>query len=258
MEQSMFSRLIRLKMPFISLNKQGRCRPSFLPLFGWRYPQLENLESIVKDKQYAIANSGFKFESQFIEVGDFNGKGESCPMPYFYQNLAEAEYIIATYMYMVLIGYDPEKITILTTYNGQKFLIRDIFRQKCSWNQIFKKPKITTVDKYQGRQNDYILLSMVRTEAVGYLKDPRRTVVALSRARLGLYIFGRYDLFAECNELSQALQNFQETPKELDIVTAEKFPTKRESGEFKKLKSQTIANFQEMYKVVQKMLEEKL
>jgi intron-binding protein aquarius len=25
-------------MPFISLNKQGRCRPSFLPLFGWRYP----------------------------------------------------------------------------------------------------------------------------------------------------------------------------------------------------------------------------
>jgi intron-binding protein aquarius len=105
-------------MPYVSLNKQGRCRPAFLPLFGWKYPQLENLETVAKNKQFMTANPGFKFEKQFIEVGDFNNKGENCPMPYFYQNLAEAEYIIATYMYMVLTGYDPEKITILTTYNG--------------------------------------------------------------------------------------------------------------------------------------------
>ncbi|CAF4707695.1 unnamed protein product, partial [Rotaria magnacalcarata] len=52
-----------------------------------------------------------------------------------------------------------------------------------------------TVDKYQGQQNDYILLSLVRTNAIGHLRDVRRLVVAMSRARLGLYIFGRVSLF---------------------------------------------------------------
>lgn len=47
------------------------------------------------------------------------------------------------------------------------------------------------MDKYQGAQNDYILLSLVRTRTVGHLRDVRRLVVAMSRARLGLYIFGR-------------------------------------------------------------------
>lgn len=36
-----------------------------------------------------------------------------------------------------------------------------------------------------GSQNDYILLSLVRTKTVGYLRDVRRLIVAMSRARLG-------------------------------------------------------------------------
>lgn len=42
-------------------------------------------------------------------------------------------------------------------------------------------PQITTVDKYQGQQNDYVLLSLVRSKVVGHLRDVRRLVVALSR-----------------------------------------------------------------------------
>lgn len=64
--------------------------------------------------------------------------------------------------------------------------------------------QVTTVDKYQGQQNDYILLSLVRTKAVGHLRDVRRLVVAMSRARLGLYIFARVSLFKNCFELTPA------------------------------------------------------
>ena len=46
-----------------------------------------------------------------------------------------------------------------------------------------KSPQVQTVDKYQGQQNDYILLSLVRTRAVGHLRDVRRLVVAMSRSR---------------------------------------------------------------------------
>ena len=64
--------------------------------------------------------------------------------------------------------------------------------------------KVTTVDKYQGQQNDYILLSLVRTKAVGHLRDVRRLVVAMSRARLGLYVFALVNLFHNCFELTPA------------------------------------------------------
>lgn len=57
------------------------------------------------------------------------------------------------------------------------------------------------MDKYQGQQNEIVLLSLVRTRAVGHLRDVRRLVVAMSRARLGLYIFGRASIFAQCYEL---------------------------------------------------------
>ena len=60
------------------------------------------------------------------------------------------------------------------------------------------------MDKYQGQQNDYILLSLVRTKAVGHLRDVRRLVVAMSRARLGLYVFARVALFQNCFELTPA------------------------------------------------------
>ena len=60
------------------------------------------------------------------------------------------------------------------------------------------------MDRFQGQQNDYILLSLVRTKLVGHLRDVRRLVVAMSRARLGLYIFGRVSLFKRCHELQPA------------------------------------------------------
>lgn len=82
--------------------------------------------------------------------------------------------------------------------------------------------QIATVDKYQGQQNDYILLSLVRTRAVGHIRDVRRLVVALSRARLGLYIFGRAELFANCYELRPAMKQLLARPKQLHLHPSER------------------------------------
>ena len=125
-------------------------------------------------------------------------------------------------MYMCLQGYDPSKITILTTYNGQKALIKDIIKQKCAWNPIFKNPKkITTVDRYQGQQNDYVLLSLVRTKYPGHLRDIRRLIVALSRGKFGLYVFGCWDLFSNCQELKNTFDIFAKKPLELCLMINE-------------------------------------
>ncbi|KAK0074618.1 hypothetical protein PV326_012289, partial [Microctonus aethiopoides] len=121
-----------------------------------------------------------------------------------------------------------DKISILTTYNGQKHLIRDVINIRCANNPLIGRPsKVTTVDKYQGQQNDYILLSLVKTRAVGHLRDARRLVVAMSRARLGLYVFARVSLFKNCFELTPAFHQLMQRPLKLQLLPNDTYPTQR-------------------------------
>ena len=59
---------------------------------------------------------------------------------FIFQNLAEAEYVVGIFMYMRLLGYPAEKISILTTYNGQKHLIRDVAKKRCGNNPFIGMP----------------------------------------------------------------------------------------------------------------------
>ncbi|XP_071786990.1 RNA helicase aquarius-like [Asterias amurensis] len=232
MEQSLFTRFVRLGVPTVDLDAQGRARPSVATLYNWRYKKLGNLPHVHLTQEFHRANPGFRFDFQLINVEDFNGVGESEPNPYFYQNLAEAEYVVALFMYMRLLGYPAEKISILTTYNGQKHLIRDVINQRCAGNPLIGQPsKVTTVDRFQGQQNDYILLSLVRTRAVGHIRDVRRLVVAMSRARLGLYVFARVSLFQNCYELSPTFNLLVERPLQLHLAPRETYPTTRKVEE---------------------------
>lgn len=155
LEQSLFLRLVRLGVPTINLDKQGRSRSSIAELFKWRYEKLDNLPVVEEAQEYTLANAGFKYDYQFIDVPDYHGSGEREPSPHFIQNLGEAEYAVAIYQYMRLLGYESSKISILTTYAGQKALLKDVLNHRCAKNSFFGLPKIvTTVDKYQGEQND--------------------------------------------------------------------------------------------------------
>lgn len=255
LEQSLFLRLVRLGVPTINLDRQGRARPSIAELYKWRYPKLDNLPSVLTEPDFLHSNAGFKYDYQFIDVGDYKSSGESQPSPHFFQNLGEAEYAVAIYQYMRLLGYPASKISILTTYAGQRALIRDVLGHRCAQNRLFGLPRIvTTVDKYQGEQNDCksilpaprtfsifnlystrhqpltfldVILSLTRTSRVGYLRDIRRLTVALSRARLGLYILGRRTVFESCYELREAFQLLFRREDKLQLVTGEMHPTGR-------------------------------
>ncbi|KAL5235350.1 hypothetical protein ACI65C_002760 [Semiaphis heraclei] len=228
MEQSLFTRMVNLGVPTIDLDAQGRSRPSLSQLYNWRYNNLGNLNHVLNAPEYHKANAGFSYEYQLIDVGLFNGVGETEPNPHFIQNLAEAEYCVSVYMYMRLIGYPASKITILSTYNGQKHLIREIINMRCGSNPLIGWPhKVTTVDKYQGQQNDYVLLSLVRTKTIGHLRDVRRLVVAMSRARLGLYVFANVSLFSNCFELSPSFKLLTKRPLKLHLLPDDYYPTNR-------------------------------
>lgn len=72
-----------------------------------------------------------------------------------------------------------------------------------------------------------VILSLVRTKSIGYLRDIRRWVVALSRARLGLYVLGRRRLFETCAEIDQSWKTLTAKGDQLELVFGEMWPTQR-------------------------------
>jgi intron-binding protein aquarius len=217
-DQSLFLRLLKLGLPFIPLNFQGRCRPTLAKLFSWRYRQIKSSSSVLKNK-FTRTNPGFLFEYQLINVLDDQGICATETVPYMYENSTEAEYIISVYQYMRLHGYCTQKIVILSTYNGQVALIRNMIENRCSQISLIGRPvKISTIDNYQGLQSEFVLISLVKNHNLGHVKDVRRLILAMSRSRLGLYVFARAPLFNKCYEAKQVFQRLFHQPTTLALT----------------------------------------
>eukprot|EP00028_Trichosphaerium_sp_Am-I-7-wt_P015789 CAMPEP_0168513754 /NCGR_PEP_ID=MMETSP0405-20121227/3673_1 /TAXON_ID=498012 /ORGANISM="Trichosphaerium sp, Strain Am-I-7 wt" /LENGTH=170 /DNA_ID=CAMNT_0008532691 /DNA_START=234 /DNA_END=743 /DNA_ORIENTATION=- len=106
-----------------------------------------------------------------------------------HKNRYEAKYMAKLTDYLLKQNYTHDQITVLTAYKGQKWLIKEEM-QKVVKSTL---PRIVTVDDYQGEENLIILLSLVRCNKgkyIGFLKMENRAIVALSRAKHGLYVIG--------------------------------------------------------------------
>ena len=81
----MFTRFVRLGVPVVQLDGQGRARPSLCCLYKWRYRNLGDLPHVLSLSEYKLANAGMLYDYQLIDVQDFNGVGETEPTPHFIQ-----------------------------------------------------------------------------------------------------------------------------------------------------------------------------
>lgn len=101
-------------------------------------------------------------------------------------NEHEAKMAVRLSVYLLLQGYAPEKITIITMYSGQKSLIKRTLREERRLNLDTELIQVSSVDGYQGEENQIIILSLVRSNTngqIGFLKVVNRVCVALSRAK---------------------------------------------------------------------------
>lgn len=219
LDQSLFQRWSRLGVPIIELDTQFNTRPEIASIYSSRYQPALKSEYISESK----INPGFLYTTQFLDIGDFQSNGETSPIPFFYQNLGEAEYAVALYQYMRLLNYPSSEITILSAYAGQKQLIGDVLMKRCS-NNIFGIPNVATIDEFQGSRSPYIILSLVRTKSVGYLNDTRRLTSGLSSATQGLYVLYRKELFDQMlNEsfnIDLSDENLMVVPGEMYGITS--------------------------------------
>ncbi|KAK8902165.1 hypothetical protein QC760_009643 [Botrytis cinerea] len=192
MSVSLFERLVNNGMAYTMLNKQRRMIQEIRELLCIEpnpfYVDLHDHQNVRDRVNHRPPVPGMNYDSYFFshkwqEHRDVN---MSC------YNAPEAEMVAGFFNYLVLNGVQPENITVLTYYNGQrKLLLKELSRRVTSVATPYFK--VYTVDAYQGEENEVILLSLVRGNphsSVGFLRSKNRVVVALSRAQRGLYIFG--------------------------------------------------------------------
>ena len=82
-------------------------------------------------------------------------------------------------------GVDPNNIAVIAPYAAQVRFLRDMLGSR--------SVEIDTVDGFQGREKDLVILTMVRSNRdrqIGFLSDLRRTNVAMTRAKHKLIMIG--------------------------------------------------------------------
>ena len=182
--------MVKVGIPCERLSVQHRMRPEIAALMKHIYEDLENHRSVEEYNDI----KGVKRNMFFINHHQLENDSDESRS---HTNAHEAAFLVALCRYLLQQGYKAEQITLLTTYTGQMFAIRDIRDAK---DDELKNVRLTTVDNFQGEENDIILLSLVRSnkdEKVGFIKVVNRACVALSRAKKGFYCNGNFDLLSK-------------------------------------------------------------
>lgn len=124
-------------------------------------------------------------------------------------NEGEAEVAIAHAKRLVSSGVCASDIGIITPYAAQVVLLKML---RGNENKL-KDMEISTVDGFQGREKEAIVISMVRSNSkkeVGFLSDRRRMNVAVTRARRQCCLICDTETVSSDGFLKRLIEYFEE------------------------------------------------
>jgi len=132
-----------------------------------------------------------------------------------YINQKEAEVVERIVTALMKGSALPSEIGIITPYEGQRAYVKSYIHRNggMTKKELYEEIEVASVDAFQGREKDYIILSCVRSndnQGIGFLKDPRRLNVALTRARYGVFIVGNPNVLARNALWHSLLKHFQD------------------------------------------------
>ncbi|MCR4828359.1 MAG: AAA family ATPase [Bacteroidales bacterium] len=119
--------------------------------------------------------------------------------------------------YIEMIGADrvlSDRIDfgIISPYRAQVRLIRRLLKMQRFFKRLRPQISVGSVDGFQGREHDVIILSMVRDNdsgAIGFLSDLRRMNVAMTRARMKLIVIGNAETLSHHKFYKELIEHFQ-------------------------------------------------
>ena len=109
-------------------------------------------------------------------------------------NPGEADLCAAEARALLAFGVTPSELAIIAPYDAQVQRLRSLLEEFLDLGL-----EIDTVDGFQGREKDAVIVSLVRSNdrgELGFLTEVRRMNVALTRARKKLIVVGDGALLA--------------------------------------------------------------
>lgn len=214
LSQSLFERLILLGIRPIRLQVQYRMHPclSEFPSNTFYEGTLQNGVTVTERGQEVDFNWPIQNKPMFF----YNcvGQEEISSSGTSYLNRTEATICEKIVTQFLKLGVNPSQIGVITPYEGQRaYLVNYMQRNGALRAQLYKEIEVASVDSFQGREKDYIILSCVRSnehQGIGFLNDPRRLNVALTRARYGIVILGNPKVLAKQPLWNNLLVHFKE------------------------------------------------
>jgi len=202
LEKTLFERLI-VKHPNLSsmLKVQYRMNEKIMA-----FPDREFYSgSLIADesvRNHTLSDFGLKPPERFVDIlnpeeplafldtssinaYEFQPEGSTS-----YENYEEARIVVSIAEELHRMGLERKDIGIITPYAAQVKLIKQLLIEK------ELKVEVNSVDGFQGREKEAIVISFVRSNdegEIGFLKDMRRLNVAITRARRKLICVGNSD-----------------------------------------------------------------
>ncbi|GIQ83980.1 hypothetical protein KIPB_005389 [Kipferlia bialata] len=205
---SMFERLTRMGIPRVQLRTQRRMRPEICGLMNHAFDQgllTDKPASLIVGPRPALRQPVFFLTHRHREGGAGNSRS--------HVNIYESQMIVGMIPLLCANGYTPNDITIVSLYKGQmrqlqrdlddlSHRIRAVEADRPSYQvlggpvEMLQRLKIVTLDDFQGQENKVILVSLTRSDRLGFVAERNRALVTLSRAKEVLIVLG-HELFLE-------------------------------------------------------------
>ena len=132
---------------------------------------------------------------------DCNGEEKRDKESLSYYNVEEGK-IVKKFVDIFLKYKIP--VSVITPYDAQVKYLKRILEEKI---------EINSIDGFQGRENEIIIVSFVRTKDLGFLRDLRRLNVAITRAKRKLVLIGneknlkKHEIYKKLIEYCKSIEN---------------------------------------------------
>ncbi|XP_059456145.1 uncharacterized ATP-dependent helicase C29A10.10c isoform X2 [Corylus avellana] len=234
-ECSMFERLQKAGHPVIMLTKQYRMHPEIC-----RFPSLHFYDGKLLNGDKMSSKSAPFHEIEglgpyvFYDIvdGREHRSKNSGALSLYNENEADAAVEVIRFCKKRFPSeFIGGRIGIITPYKCQLSLLRSRFSSAFG-SSVVDDVEFNTVDGFQGREVDILILSTVRagepssaslginSSSIGFVADVRRMNVALTRAKLSLWILGNARTLQKNHKWAALLKD----AKERNLVISVKMP----------------------------------
>lgn len=182
LDRALFDRLVQMGKQPRFLSTQYRCHPRIGSLCNQLFYNGRLQHGVAAgDRQPLLANIPPLVFLDTAGQEKQHGKSQS------FFNKGEIDMVIQIVRQLLEAGVDGRSIGVVTLYKIQSDMLRD---QLSNFLGKHNSVQVSTVDAYQGSEREIMIISCVRTEKIGFISNPNRINVALSRARRHCLILG--------------------------------------------------------------------